>query len=396
MKQTRLLPLLCLLLASLSVFGQKKTEFKGVVKGKTTASIIIQHGPVSHFGGNGEPKMDTIPVRDGKFSITLNLSEPEYVTAIPEAGIRHRGNKRGPYWGFAMRAAFFIFPGERLSLKTELLADRWSVNAKGNKMAQTATTLRQANLNDYVAFDSLEMQLDKAKQNGLSKNETNKLFEERNKRRAPARERLKEYATTHLDEEYSLFLLIKSGGPALVAKYYDQIPENIRSGLFGDFLRKALKRGKRNTRMDKAKKLLVAGAKAPDFELESLDGKKVALSGIKADYIVLDFWGSWCGWCTKEFPELKKCHTKYGDRIKIVGVDCFDGKKAWKDAVEKHELPWLQLYNDRESENPIDVMYGVTNFPTKVILDKELNIVARYKGADPAFFKKLDELMGGS
>lgn len=51
--------------------------------------------------------------------------------------------------------------------------------------------------------------------------------------------------------------------------------------------------------------------KAPDFDLLSLRGQKVSLSGMRGKVVFIDFWASWCPPCKKEFPELKKLTTQY-------------------------------------------------------------------------------------
>ncbi|MDE6393778.1 MAG: TlpA family protein disulfide reductase, partial [Duncaniella sp.] len=53
---------------------------------------------------------------------------------------------------------------------------------------------------------------------------------------------------------------------------------------------------------------------APDFTLPDLNGKEVSLSDFRGKWVVLDFWGSWCGWCVKGFPALKEAYTQYGKK----------------------------------------------------------------------------------
>lgn len=130
---------------------------------------------------------------------------------------------------------------------------------------------------------------------------------------------------------------------------------------------------------------------APGFTLPDLNGRKVSLSDYKGRWVVLDFWGSWCGWCIKGFPALKKAYADYGDKIVIIGIDCNESEAEWRAGVKAHDLPWLQLYNGNESKLYTD--YNIEGFPTKVIINPEGKIVDVTTGEDPAFFTRLAEFV---
>ena len=132
------------------------------------------------------------------------------------------------------------------------------------------------------------------------------------------------------------------------------------------------------------------GKAAPDFSLKDLNGKTLSLKNFRGKYLILDFWGSWCGWCIKGFPEMKKYYEKYKGKFEILGIDCNDTEQKWKDAVKKNELPWLHVYNPRDSKVLSD--YGVQGFPTKIIVGPDGKIVKTIVGEDPEFYTLLDSL----
>jgi len=142
----------------------------------------------------------------------------------------------------------------------------------------------------------------------------------------------------------------------------------------------------------KLKELSSGNVVAPNFTLEDLNGKMVSLSDFKGKWVILDFWGSWCPWCIKGFPELKEAYEKYKGELEIIGVDCREDQEAWKKGVEKYELPWVNVYNPETSSVLND--YAVSGFPTKAIINPEGKIANITVGHDPAFFDKLKELMG--
>lgn len=131
---------------------------------------------------------------------------------------------------------------------------------------------------------------------------------------------------------------------------------------------------------------------APDFSLKSIDGKTFTLSSLRGKVVVIDFWGSWCGWCIKGMPEMKKAYEKYKGKLEIVGVDCGDTDAKWKSAVKELGLPWIHVYNPTGIGSILDT-YGIQGFPTKVIVGKNGELLKTVVGEDPEFYTALDEIM---
>lgn len=154
---------------------------------------------------------------------------------------------------------------------------------------------------------------------------------------------------------------------------------------FADYAQKALER-------EAAKKNTVEGNVAPDFTLKSIDGKNISLSSLNGKVVVLDFWGSWCGWCIKGMPKMKEYYAKYKGKLEILGIDCNDTEQKWRDAVKKHELPWLHVRN--EGNPDVTVLYGISGFPTKIVVDAEGKISKVVVGESEDFYTYLDQLLG--
>ena len=80
---------------------------------------------------------------------------------------------------------------------------------------------------------------------------------------------------------------------------------------------------------------IAEGQMAPDFTLKDIDGKSLSLSSLRGKYVIIDFWGTWCIWCVRGMPKMKEYYNKYSDKMEILGVDCNDPEKKWKDAVKE-------------------------------------------------------------
>ena len=135
---------------------------------------------------------------------------------------------------------------------------------------------------------------------------------------------------------------------------------------------------------------VVPGYQVPDFRLKNLDGEYMTLESFKGKYVLLDFWGTWCRWCIKGIPEMKEYYAKYRDRIEFVGIDCRDKEETWRNAVERHRLPWLHV---RDEDHPdVSLLYAISVYPTTVVVDPEGRIAKIVQGESPVLYEYLDEL----
>ncbi len=121
----------------------------------------------------------------------------------------------------------------------------------------------------------------------------------------------------------------------------------------------------------------------PYIDVASLkaDGSVLALSELvgKTEYVLVDFWASWCGPCRRLMPVLKELYESYhaSGKLEILGISCDRDAAAWLKAVEEDELPWLHIRDQRsEPYTPCD-QYGISAIPTTILINSEGVIVAR-------------------
>jgi len=120
---------------------------------------------------------------------------------------------------------------------------------------------------------------------------------------------------------------------------------------------------------------LSVGKVAPEISGPNLDGDQMKLSDFRGKYVVLDFWGSWCGPCIQSLPKLNRIAEKFKDDVVVLGV-MNDKKASAKKAVAEHNVKWKNWFEESD-EGPIQSKWGINGWPTTYLIGPDGKIVSK-------------------
>ncbi len=125
------------------------------------------------------------------------------------------------------------------------------------------------------------------------------------------------------------------------------------------------------------KKRAELGVLAPDFSQNDENGNPVKLSDYRGEYVLLDFWASWCAPCRAENPNLVKAYEKYNNKgFNILAVSLDTKKEAWLKAIEEENLPWTHTSELKGFKDEIATLYDVQAIPKNYLIDPSGKIIA--------------------
>jgi thiol-disulfide isomerase/thioredoxin len=329
-----------------------------------------------------------LTAKNNAFIYQLQISEPVAVAIIPQKSFYKRVSG-GLYLPQTKFIELFVSPGDHVRIKADL--GRYYVNysMKGSLINESISKNRESFKMPSIEAVKIELQIDSLTGMEGKKAEIARLFERRGELQNKISKAKLQFIDKHLNNDLAAYYLTTQS-PGKFLEYYSKLTEKAKNGLFSYKLKAIYQDFLNYTAATAAEKELTAGKPAPHFSLMGVDGKLISLAQFKGNYIVLDFWGTWCGPCMNELPDLKAAVEKYRSKVNFIGIACDENEMKWKKVVNEQQLGWTQLINS--DENDVSVLYGVKAYPTKIIIDKDLKIVKRFVGLTDDFYKTLDKL----
>lgn len=363
------------LLASVAALAQGTKPFTvtGTVKRATPGSYV-------YLETNGQPtrKIDSARVDNSNaFTLKSNVTDGGEVLVLNVGGNQ--------------KMALLVEGGETLNV----VADGFKMNAKTGEVGK-ATITGSKNMEYYDKLMTL-------------RNSMESRVATWNKQIAAATEKKDTKRITQIEEEY------QKAEADVVTKVKAMLPEMGTSlaSLFAlnfinidtdfdtyDQLAERFKKDNPNSphaqsligRVTRIKGVMV-GSVAPDIALNDTTGKAVALSSLRGNYVLVDFWASWCGPCRAENPNVVRMYNKFKDKgFTIYSVSLDRTKGEWERAIRNDNLPWTHVSDLKFWQSAAAQQYGVQAIPATFLLDKEGKIIAKNLRGD-ALEAKLDEVL---
>ena len=353
-------------------------------KGKCTFKGNLKNAPdtLLVFANPRSLQNDTVVTRNGSFNFSVNVTEPTIIYAYSPGSLRRQENL-----GFQVIAV----PGESCVLSGDI---KGIYNTDGSKFYKEYNMASKALDESSKPFIELAENLEKRMQAGESQEVIRKEYHE--KMPAMREERINKllaFIKANPRSEGSVAIIPQLGDLAKMKEAVALLSKEVREGRMKSIYQTAINQLEEQAQAESmAAAKQAAGTIAPDFTLNDPTGKPLSLSSLRGKYVVLDFWGTWCGWCIRGIPKMKEYYSKYKNQFEILSIDCNESKEKWLAGLKKYEMPWLHVYNPDNTSVRED--YAIQGYPTKIIVGPDGKIIKTVVGEDPSFYQFLDDTFG--
>ncbi|MBC7614953.1 MAG: TlpA family protein disulfide reductase, partial [Pedobacter sp.] len=306
---------LCLILLCFSAFSQEKPNIILHFENLKSDSVIIGY---SSFADPNNEITDTAIFKSFSNVVIVPLS------------LIHKFKNGNRFFLQGSLISFFMDSNDRMVIKAKV--DEGCVNyvLTGNKISTQYAEFARYNLDmnkEKVRYE-FKFNEKKSSENTLADKKEYSLNKAKNDSTFQAKSLA--FSAAHPDYEVSPRLLMGLKNKDEVIKNYNKLNREVQESYFGKIMGSKIS----------GWFAITPNKPIPNFEALTLEGEAFKLSELKGKFVVLDFWGSWCGPCLTEIPQLKLFYEKNKKHLEIVGLICKDSKAGALKVVNDKGLTW--------------------------------------------------------
>lgn len=121
-------------------------------------------------------------------------------------------------------------------------------------------------------------------------------------------------------------------------------------------------------------RVIAAGDAAPQFTIQTDNGRTVSVPNFGGKLLLLNFWASWCPPCVQETPSLSEFARQYANRgVVVLGISVDKDPAAYQKFLQRFKPEFLTA---RESKIHED--YGTYMYPETYIIDANGKVLRKY------------------
>lgn len=354
-----------------------KSQIRMTFEGFTNDTVIVTSVPVDMIATADDDSafaIDTLLIKNNRIEIAARGEATVYTILFKETDdCSHHFSRR--------TINTMTMPEDRLSFEVRRTQEQFEYTAKGSDYVEGVA--------DYDSFmRPISHKIDQIDR-GIEANwgEIRTLYDTRRAKAA-------EWLERNMNNPAAVYVLAYEVSSTALLNYYDKLLPMINSSP----LKPVVEQGKLNAELAmvtrQAQELIKEGAEAPLFTLADNHNKEVSLASFRGKWVVLDFWGTWCGYCVKGIPAMKAAYEKHKNKCEFISIDCNESREKWLEGVEKYQMPWVHLYNsaDVAPAKNVSAIYAVQGYPTKIIITPKGLIHKIFVGENQEFYNELDNI----